>query len=193
MNESGWVQGRERGTLARGEEGERKDGWWEGEDLAGHRSIWSTGSTVSSSYDWFRLLISITSFSDCLSSIHSSFFSCSTRCGLEVGELSLLIGIGENGGALQAVEVSIVQEESGEGLARSPGREIWLLEMPRWDLRLAGPGGKPTVVEEEEDEEEGPRVISGTELERFMLPRVTFLCVVFPSRRPQCGWFFSKL
>ena len=47
------------------------------------------------------------------------------------------------------------------------------------------------MVEEEEDEEEGPRVISGTELERFMLPRVTFLCVVFPSRRPQCGWFFS--
>ena len=63
--------------------------------------------------------------------------------------------------------------------------------MPRRDLRLAAPGEKPTVVEEEEDEEEGPRVISGTELERFMLPRVTFLCVVIPSRRPRCGSRFS--
>ena len=55
------------------------------------------------------------------------------------------------------------------GLASSPGREIWLLEMPRRVLSPAAPGEKLATAEEL-----GPSVISGTELERFMAPRAAF-------------------
>lgn len=80
--------------------------------------------------------------------------------------------------------------ERGGGLARSPGRDIWLLEMPRRVLRLAAPGERLAAGEEEE-EEEGPRVISGTELERFMLLRAAFFARRFLSHRLLWTQFFS--
>ena len=59
-------------------------------------------------------------------------------------------------------ELLVSMADTVPGLARSPGREIWLLEMPLRVLRLG-------AVAAEDDEGAGhPMTISGTELERFI-------------------------
>ena len=54
----------------------------------------------------------------------------------------------------------------GRGLVRSPGSDIWLVEIPLRLRRQAGAMGKSVPTEEEGP---GP-AISGTELDRFMAP-----------------------
>lgn len=71
--------------------------------------------------------------------------------------------------------------DTAPGRARSPGREIWLLEMPLRVLRL-GP------VSTEEAEGAGhPITISGTELERFITLRAITRRVTYEVRTRRCS------
>lgn len=89
---------------------------------------------------------------------------------------------------LTALQVLLLvsMTDTAAGLARSPGREIWLLEIPLRVLRLEA------VAEEDAEGAGHPMTISGTELERFISLQAITRRVAFEADVEQTLFFTEE-